>query len=336
MDAATLKQWLAEAPKAELHMHIDGSLEAGRMLALAEKHDVTLPYRDQAEVLAAYDFDDLQSFLDLYYLGASVLRDADDFYLLMSDYLQRCREQNIVHAEIMVEPQTYAEYGVGFDTMMEGFLQAIADARTQWDQSVLLILSFLRHLPEADALATLDAAEPYREHFVAVGLASSERGFPPENFVNLYREAQRRGYRATAHAGEEGPATNISGSLDLLGVERIDHGIRATDSPDVLERLRREQVPLTVCPFSNVRLKSFATLAEHNVLALLDAGLMVTVNSDDPAYFGGYLTENLQGLVDALGMTPEQATRILENGFRASFLGLSEKENFLSQLSASR
>ncbi|MEM1112508.1 MAG: adenosine deaminase [Pseudomonadota bacterium] len=335
MNADSFKQWLAHAPKAELHMHIDGSLEPRRMLELAAKHSVALPYKDEAEVLAAYDFADLQSFLDLYYLGASVLRDADDFYALMMDYLQHCRAENIVHAEIMVEPQTYAANQVPIEVMMEGFLAAIDEARKGWDQSVALILSFLRHLPEQDALRTLALAEPYRDHFSAIGLASSELGFPPENFINLYQEARQSGYRATAHAGEEGPAENIGASIDLLQVERIDHGIRATESEALVARLRETQIPLTVCPFSNVRLKTFATLADHNVLELLDAGLNVTVNSDDPAYFGGYLTANLQGLVDAQDMSLKQGRQILENGFRASFLDEEAKQHWLTQLEAS-
>jgi adenosine deaminase len=313
-------RWLAGMPKAELHLHIDGSLRAPRLLELAAKHGVELPYATVEEVEAAYNFSDLQSFLDLYYLGASVLREEDDFYLLMQDYLAVCHEQNIVHCEIMVEPQTYLPQGVALGTVLAGFDRAIREAKTGWGQSVGLILSFLRHLPEADCLAMLEAADPYRSHFCAIGLASSERDFPPANFQTLYREAAKRGYELTAHAGEEGPPGFIRDALTKLKVSRIDHGVRAIEDEALLEELAAARVPLTVCPLSNLRLCVYDDMREHRILDLLGRGLCVTVNSDDPAYFGGDLLENFAALENALAMTRDQALEMVRNGFEAAFL----------------
>jgi adenine deaminase len=334
MEDTPTAAWLAAMPKAELHLHIDGSLQAHRLLSLAEKNKVRLPYRSVGEVEAAYAFRDLQSFLDLYYLGASVLRDEEDFYHLMRDYLGKCRDEHILHAEIMVEPQTYLPNGVPMEVFMRGFRRAIADAQREWGQSVVLILDFLRHLPEADCLAVLEMAEPWREDFAAIGLASSELGFPPEDFRALYAAARAQGYRLTAHAGEEGPPAYVRNSLDLLHVERIDHGVRSSEDPALLARLVAEQVPLTVCPLSNVRLRVFPTIAQHNILALLQAGAKVTVNSDDPAYFGGFLTANYDALATGLGMTKAQAARLARNGFDASFLDPAAKSALLGRLDA--
>ncbi len=325
-------QWLAKLPKAELHLHIDGSLRAPRLLELAAKHTVPLPYKTVEEVEAAYNFQDLQSFLDLYYLGASVLRDADDFYLLMQDYLAVCRRQGIVHCEIMVEPQTYEPQGVALATVLEGFSRAIREAEEGWQQSVGLILSFLRHLPEADCLATLTAADPYREHFVAIGLASAEKDFPPANFQNLYRAAKERGYALTAHAGEEGPAAFIRDALSLLKVQRIDHGVRSVEDDALLTELASSRVPLTVCPLSNVRLCVYEHMAEHRILELLDRGLCVMVNSDDPAYFGGDLLENFAAMERDLGMTRDQGLQLVRNSFEAAFVADEKRRDFLAQL----
>jgi adenine deaminase len=326
--------WLAALPKAELHLHIDGSLQAHRLLSLAEKNKVPLPYRTVDDVEAAYAFTDLQSFLDLYYLGASVLRDEADFYHLMRDYLDKCREEHILHAEIMVEPQTYLPNGVPMDVVMAGFRGAIADANRDWGQSVVLILDFLRHLPEADCLAVLELAKPWRGDFTAIGLASSELGFPPEDFRNLYAAARAQGYRLTAHAGEEGPPAYVWNALDLLQVERIDHGVRSSEDPALLARLVAQQVPLTVCPLSNVRLRVYPSIGQHNVLRLLDAGVKVTVNSDDPAYFGGFLTANYTALATGLGLTKAQAARIARNGFDAAFLPADRKAALIARLDA--
>jgi len=328
----SLKTWLCRLPKAELHLHIDGTMQAHRLLALAEKNEVRLPYATVEEVEAAYQFDNLQSFLDLYYLGASVLLEEDDFYHLMMDYLLMCKQQNIVHAEIMVEPQTYQPNGVAFATMMAGFNRAMAEAQASWGQSTLLILSFLRHLSEAEALHTLHEAEPFKEQFIAVGLASSELGNPPQKFARLFAQARNQGYRTVAHAGEEGPPSYIWQSLDVLQTERVDHGVRCIEDADLVQRLISSQTALTVCPLSNVKLRVFDELRQHNLLELLEQGLCVTVNSDDPAYFGGYLNENLCALVDSLSMTQAQAMKLIENSFNASFMDEFNKQRCLELL----
>ncbi|MFK7829492.1 MAG: adenosine deaminase [Congregibacter sp.] len=327
-------QWLAGMPKAELHLHIDGSLRAPRLLSLAKKHAVALPYSSVEEVEAAYDFEDLQSFLDLYYLGASVLRDAEDFYLLMQDYLAVCRRQNIVHCEIMVEPQTYLPQGVSLGTVLEGFQRAILEAKAGWGQSVKLILSFLRHLSESECLSMLESADEFREHFCAIGLASAERDFPPANFQKLYSEASRRGYELTAHAGEEGPASFIQDALALLGVSRIDHGVRVVDDAALLGRLAAAGTPLTVCPLSNVRLRVYQQMSEHRILEMLEQGLCVTVNSDDPAYFGGDLLENFSAMEAELGMSRVQGQQLVRNSFTAAYLPSDEKQAFLDRVTA--
>ncbi len=327
-----LTHWLCAMPKAELHLHIDGSLQASRLLQLAAKNSVSLPYATVEEVEAAYDFADLQSFLDLYYLGASVLQDEDDFYHLMMDYLLKCKEQNVVHTEVMVEPQTYAPNGVSFATMMGGFDRAIAEAQAGWGQSVLLILSFLRHLSEQECLATLAEAEPYKDQFVAIGLASSELGHPPDKFVRLYAAAKEQGYKAVAHAGEEGPPQFVWDALELLAVDRIDHGVRSIEDAALMSKLVVEQVPLTVCPLSNVRLRVFERMADHNILKLLDDGVCVTVNSDDPAYFGGYMNENFIAMEAELGLNREQALQLARNSFAASFLSEDRIARYIEQV----
>ncbi|MFT5573160.1 MAG: adenosine deaminase [Cryomorphaceae bacterium] len=329
-----LDSWLAAMPKAELHLHIDGSLQAHRLLSLAAKNSVELPYSTIEEVEAAYDFENLQSFLDLYYLGASVLIDEDDFYHLMMDYLLKCKEQNVVHSEIMIEPQTYAPNGVEFGTMMAGFDRAIDQANEQWGQSTLLILSFLRHLSQDDALQMLESAKLFAHRFAAIGLASAEVGNPPEKFIELYAQARSQGYKAVVHAGEEGPPKFIWDSLDLLNADRIDHGVRCAEDQQLLNSLVENNTPLTVCPLSNIRLRVFDSMAQHNILDLLELGVCVTVNSDDPAYFGGYMNENFSALAKDLSMSKAQALRLSKNAFRASFLSDEQKQLFLQRLEA--
>jgi len=328
------ERWIRGAPKCELHLHMDGTLQPGRMLALAAKNGVELPYASEEDVRAAYAFKDLQSFLDLYFHGASVLREEEDFYHLMADYLAVCREQRIVHVEIMVEPQTYLPQGVSMATVMAGFDAAIREARDGWGQSVALILSLLRHLPEEECIAQLEAAEPWRDHFVALGLASTESGNPPADFQRLYAAARERGYRLTIHAGEEGPPAFVRDALDLLGVERIDHGVRAAEDPALVARLAAEGVPLTVCPLSNVRLCVFDSLAEHPLPDLLAAGVPVTVNSDDPAYFGGYLNDNFIALHRERDFGIPEARKVLENAIDASFLAPAEQARLRAELAA--
>lgn len=325
-------EWISSIPKAELHLHIDGSLQAHRMLSLAKKHGISLPYSSVLDVEAAYEFQDLQSFLDLYYLGASVLIDEDDFYHLMFDYLLKCKEQNIVHTEIMVEPQTYAPNGVSFNTMMAGFNRAIDQAVSEWGQSVLLILSFLRHLSEEQALQTLGQAEAFKESFVAIGLASAELGNPPMKFERLYKEARRQGYLTTVHAGEEGPPEFIWDSLTMLNADRIDHGVRCIEDDSLLDYLKQNQIALTVCPLSNIKLCVYQHMSEHSILQLLEQGIAVTVNSDDPAYFGGYLNENFVALHQALAMSKAQAMKMIRYGFEFSFLAEAQKRHYLDQL----
>ena len=325
--------YVRSLPKAELHLHIEGTLEPAMLMNLAAKHQVNLPYLTEADVERAYNFEDLQSFLDLYYLGASVLIDEDDFYSLMIRYLERCRDEGIVHTEMMFDPQTHTERGVEFSVFMSGFGRAMEDAKRQWGQSSLLIMCFLRHLPEESAFETLKAAEPFKSQISSVGLDSSELGHPPEKFERVYAAAGQQGYRLVAHAGEEGPPTYIVEALDRLKVERIDHGVRCMEDAELVERLVKAQIPLTVCPLSNVRLCVFGTMADHPIRHMLKRGLNVTVNSDDPPYFGGYLLDNFQALHRELGLTMEDARQLAINSIRSSFIDEASSAAWLDQLS---
>ena len=290
---AHLLSLLRAAPKAELHIHIEGSLEPELIFELAARNGITLPYADVAALRRAYAFTDLQSFLDVYYAGASVLITEADFDAMAWAYFQRAAHDNVVHCEIFFDPQTHTMRGIPMGVVLRGLDAAARRAEAELGLSVHLILSFLRHLDEDDALATLDAALPYRDKFVGVGLDSSEMGHPPEKFARVFARARELGLRLVAHAGEEGPPAYIRSALDVLHVERIDHGVRCLEDAELVERLARERIPLTVCPLSNVKLCVFDDLGRHNIPALLAAGLCVTVNSDDPAYFGGYLNDNL-------------------------------------------
>ncbi|RDV27531.1 adenosine deaminase [Alteromonas aestuariivivens] len=323
---------ISQLPKAELHLHIEGSLEPELLWQLASKHQVSLPYQSVEEIRAAYQFEDLQSFLDIYYQGASVLRDEEDFYQLMWRYLCRCREQNIVHAEIMFDPQTHTERGVGFEVFMPGFLRAIKDAESQWGMSAMLIMSFLRHLSEEEAMDTLEFAKPYYAHITAVGLDSSEVGNPPSKFERVFARARELGFKCVAHAGEEGPPEYIWQAIKLLGVDRIDHGVRCEEDTELMAYIKMRQLPLTVCPLSNLKLRVISAMQQHNILRLLEEGLLVTVNSDDPAYFGGQLNANYQALCDALDMTEVQLRQLAINSFKASFLDDSIKQKWINTL----
>ncbi|WP_349569245.1 adenosine deaminase [Azotobacter salinestris] len=309
--------WLNALPKAELHLHLEGSLEPELLFALAERNKIALPWPDVESLRKAYAFHNLQEFLDLYYQGANVLRTEQDFYDLTWAYLQKCKEQNVVHTEPFFDPQTHTDRGIPFETVLTGIGQALEDGRRQLGISSGLILSFLRHLSEEEAHKTLDQALPFRHAFIAVGLDSSEVGHPPRKFRQVFDRARAEGFATVAHAGEEGPPEYIWEALDLLKVKRIDHGVRAAEDPRLLERLIDEQIPLTVCPLSNVKLRVFKDMAEHNILRLLEMGVKVTVNSDDPAYFGGYVTENFVALQESLGMTCEQAERLAQNSLDA-------------------
>ncbi|AFN76783.1 adenosine deaminase [Stutzerimonas stutzeri DSM 10701] len=309
--------WLNALPKAELHLHLEGSLEPELLFSLAERNKVALPWSDVDALRSAYAFGNLQEFLDLYYRGADVLRTEQDFYDLTWAYLQKCEEQNVVHTEPFFDPQTHTDRGVPFEVAMRGISDALADGRELLGISSGLILSFLRHLPEEAAFKTLEQAMPFRDAFFAVGLDSSEVGHPPSKFERVFAKARAEGFLAVAHAGEEGPPEYVWEALDLLKVSRIDHGVRAAEDPRLIARLIEEQIPLTVCPLSNTKLRVFDDMSQHNILELLEQGVKVTVNSDDPAYFGGYVTENFMALHDSLGMTEQQARRLAQNSLDA-------------------
>jgi adenosine deaminase len=324
--------FLRGLPKAELHLHIEGTLEPEMALRLAERNGVKLPWSSVEALRAAYAFTDLQSFLDVYYATAAVLLTADDFHDLTWAYLQRVRAQGVVHAEIFFDPQTHTARGVPYDTVLDGIVRALDAAPAQLGMTTRLILCFLRHLDEADAERTLDAALPRRDRLVAVGLDSSERGHPPSKFERVFARAREAGLLAVAHAGEEGPPEYVYEALDLLHASRIDHGVRSEEDPDLMQRLARELVPLTVCPLSNVKLRVFPQLEQHNLKRLLDRGLCVTINSDDPAYFGGYLLENYLATDEALGLSRADLVRLAKNSFEASFLSEEEKERWMEQV----
>jgi len=326
---------LRTMPKAELHIHIEGSLEPELIFKLAARNGVALPHPNVEALRAAYAFRDLQSFLDIYYAGAAVLRTEQDFFDLAFAYLERAAADNVVHAEIFFDPQTHTERNVPIDAVILGLSHACRRAHAEWGLSARLILCFLRHLSENDAQRTLEAALPWREHFIGVGLDSSERGHPPEKFARVFERARSLGLHAVAHAGEEGPPAYIESALDVLHVERIDHGVRTLESPALTARLARERMPLTVCPLSNIKLCVFGTLAEHNLPALLAAGLCATVNSDDPAYFGGYVNENFVQTFAALpALGAQEAYTLARNSFEASFAGAADKARWIAALEA--
>jgi adenine deaminase len=329
-----LSTFIAGMPKAELHLHIEGTLEPELALRLAERNGVTLPYASVEALRAAYQFTDLQSFLDIYYAGASVLKHEQDFYDLTWAYLERAKNDNVVHTEIFFDPQTHTARGVSLATVIAGITRALEDASRRLGISSQLIMCFLRHLSEAEAFATVDAALPFRERIIAVGLDSSERGHPPSQFERVFARCRELGWRAVAHAGEEGPAAYIIEALDLLKAERIDHGVRCLDNARLVARLAREQVPLTVCPLSNVRLRVFPDLQRHNLKQLLAAGLRVTVNSDDPAYFGGYVNDNFTAAQQALNLSRDDLRQLARNSFLASFLAEADKRRFCTALDA--
>jgi adenosine deaminase len=324
---------LRDAPKAELHIHIEGSLEPELIFELAQRNGVKLPYPSIEALRRAYAFTDLQSFLDIYYAGASVLITEDDFDAMAWAYFRRAAHDNVVHCEVFFDPQTHTARGVDIGVVIRGLDRAARRAEAELGLSVRLILCFLRHLDEADALATLEAALPYRDKFIGVGLDSSEKGHPPEKFERVFAQARAQGLRLVAHAGEEGPPAYIRSALDTLHVERIDHGVRCVEDPALVARLARERMPLTVCPLSNVKLCVFDQLDRHNIPALLAAGLCVTVNSDDPAYFGGYLNDNLVQLFEALPqLTARDAYTVLRNSFEASFVDDEDKALWIEEL----
>ena len=330
-----LPELLRAMPKAELHIHIEGSLEPELIFALAERNGVQLPYADVEALRSAYAFSDLQSFLDIYYAGASVLLHEQDFYDMTRAYLARAAADNVVHAEIFFDPQTHTARGVPIDVVVAGLHRACTDARAELGISSALILCFLRHLSEEEALQTLESALPLRDKLVGVGLDSSEVGHPPEKFARVFARSRELGLRLVAHAGEEGPPAYIWSALDVLKVERIDHGVQAVHDAALMQRLADERIALTVCPLSNQKLRVFPDLADHNLKQLLDAGLAVTVNSDDPAYFGGYINDNFVQLFDAVpALTAKDAYHLAFNSFEASFVPQPDKHAWQHQLKA--
>ena len=319
-------------PKAELHVHIEGTLEPEMMFRLAARNGVEVGYRTVEEVHAAYRFLDLQSFLDIYYRGAAVLRTADDFADLMLAYLERAAADGVRHAEVFFDPQTHTGRGVGFDVFMPALHRASVESVERLGITSSLVMCFLRHLTSAEAEATLEAALPYREMILGVGLDSSEIGNPPEKFADVFQRARHLGFRIVAHAGEEAPASYVWGALDVLGAERIDHGVRSEEDPALLERLTEQRIPLTMCPLSNLALRVVDRLEDHNLKRLLDQDIVVTVNSDDPAYFGGYVLDNYMAATTALDLSAGDLCGLTRNSIEASFISEESKERLVAEL----
>ena len=319
-------------PKVELHLHIEGTLEPEMVFDLAKKHGVTLKYPSAEALRAAYDFHDLQSFLDLYYAGCDVLRDRDDFFVMARAYFDRAARDELVHAEFFFDPQSHTSRGVAMGTVIGGLRDAMAEAEERHGITSKLIMCFLRHLSEEDAFATLEAATPFLDRIVGVGLDSGERGNPPEKFARVFAKAKTLGLRLVAHAGEEGPAQYVKDALDVLHVERIDHGVRSEEDPALVERLAREKIPLTVCPLSNLKLCVVKDLSQHNLKRLMDRGVAITIHSDDPAYFGGYIGENYMRTAEALRLGRSDLIVLAENAIRASFLSDDEKQALLARV----
>jgi adenosine deaminase len=327
-----MTDFIISLPKAELHVHIEGTLEPEMMFELAARNRVDLPFASVDEVRAAYEFTDLQSFLDIYYQGAAVLQTPDDFHDLMWAYLERAAADGVRHTEMFFDAQTHTNRGIGFDVFMPGFAAAMDRATAEFGMTSLLIMCFLRHLPESAAIDTLEAARPYLDQIAAVGLDSSELGHPPEDFERVFAMARDAGLRSVAHAGEEGPPSFISGALDSLRAERIDHGVTCDQDDGLVSRLATEQIPLTMCPLSNVRLKAFERIEDHNLKRLMERGVKVTVNSDDPSYFGGYIADNYRAVQQGLGLADADLAVLARNSIEASFLDDEAKAGLIAEI----
>lgn len=327
-----IEKFIKNLPKAELHLHIEGTLEPEMMFELAQRNNIDLPYESVSQVKEAYNFDNLESFLDIYYQGSQVLQKEQDFYDLTWAYLEKANRQNVRHAEIFFDPQSHTDRGIAFETAYQGIYQALQDGKTKLGISSQLILSFLRHLSQEEAFATLEQALPYKDSLVAVGLDSAEQGNPPSKFKAVFDKARSQGFLTVAHAGEEGPPEYIWEAINLLKVSRIDHGVRSLEDPKLLDYLVDKQIPLTVCPLSNVELKVFDSMAKHNLKQLLDLGICATVNSDDPSYFGGYIAENYQQAQSALNLTKQELYQLAKNSFQASFLSPESKHELIAEL----
>jgi len=319
-------------PKAELHLHIEGTLEPELMFALAKRNGVKLAYPSVEAVRQAYQFSNLQDFLDIYYAGAAVLQTEQDFYDLTWAYLQKAHNQTVRHTEIFFDPQTHTARGIPFSTVINGIHRALQDAHQQMGITSQLILCFLRHLSAEEAMRTLEEALPYKAWIAGVGLDSSEKGHPPSKFVDVFQRARQEGWRIVAAAGEAGPAQYVWEALDLLGVQRIDHGVRSTEDPRLIDRLVREGVALTVCPLSNIKLRVFDRMEHHNLKPMLEQGVRVTINSDDPAYFGGYMDENFTAAQQALGLNKDQLGQISRNAFEAAFVSEARRKELMFEL----
>ncbi|MCZ4373032.1 adenosine deaminase [Vibrio diazotrophicus] len=329
-----MKRFIQQLPKVELHLHIEGSLEPELMFELAKRNNIDIPFSSPEEVHAAYQFSNLQSFLDIYYQGANVLIHEQDFFDLTWAYMLRCKQDNVIHTEIFFDPQTHTDRGIAFETVINGISRALDKAQQELGISSQIIMCFLRHLSEPAAMETLLQALPFKDKIIGVGLDSSEQGHPPEKFENVFREARNAGFITVAHAGEEGPAMNIRNAIDLLGVQRVDHGVRCVEDAALVEELKQTRMPLTVCPLSNLKLKVFQQMEQHNIVQLLRQGLCVTINSDDPAYFGGYMTDNFNAVADAHPMSYQELAQFTLNAIEASFISDQEKARMTEQAKA--
>ena len=326
--------FIQHLPKVELHLHIEGSLEPDMMFELAKRNQISVPFTSPEEVKSAYEFNSLQSFLDIYYQGANVLIHEQDFYDLTWAYLLRCQQDNVIHTEIFFDPQTHTERNIAFSTVINGIDRALNDGHTQLGISSRIIMCFLRHLDEESAFDTLQQALEHKERIVGVGLDSSELGHPPEKFARVFAKAREEGFLTVAHAGEEGPVSNIYDSLDLLQVSRIDHGVRCSEDDALVAVLVDSKMPLTVCPLSNTKLKVFEEMQQHNIVELLRQGIKVTINSDDPAYFGGYITDNFLAVAQSHVLTNSELAQFTRNAIEASFIGEAEKSVLMAKLDA--
>ncbi len=328
----SLREFIHALPKTELHLHIEGSFEPELMFDIARRNGITIPYNSAEEVKEAYNFNNLQEFLDIYYAGANVLIEEQDFFDLTWAYLTKVADENVQHVEIFFDPQTHTDRGVPFKKVIDGIYEALEKGKAELGISYELIMSFLRHLDEESAFKTLEEALPFKDRFVAVGLDSSELGNPPSKFERVFAEARKHGLKCVAHAGEEGPAEYIWEALDLLKVVRLDHGNRCLEDAKLVERLAKEQMPLTICPLSNLELKVVKNLKVHPIKNLIDNGLLATIHSDDPAYFGGYMNANFVAVANALNLKAEDVAQLAANGFKASWLPESKKQEYIDEI----
>ena len=327
-----MEDFIRALPKIELHLHIEGSLEPELMFELARRNKIDIPFKSADEVRAAYEFSNLQSFLDIYYQGANVLVEEQDFFDLCWAYLLRCKQDNVQHTEIFFDPQTHTDRGIAFDTVINGLHRALEQGNSELGISSELIPCFLRHLDEESAFVTLQQTMPHRDRIIAVGLDSAEAGNPPEKFQRVFAAALEAGFKTVAHAGEEGPASYIHDAISLLGVSRIDHGVRCVEDPELVQQLVASRMPLTMCPLSNVKLRVFEDMQQHNIVELLRQGLCVTVNSDDPAYFGGYMNDNFLALAATHSLSRAEIAQFSQNAIAASFTDNARKQELTASL----